>query len=665
MPHLDLLFVAAYPTSFFTSPTEFAATAIAHGARLFAANCVVCHGVEARGDGPAARSLPLAPADLTADHFRAHSDGELYWFISHGFATPEGAVTMPGFAGVLSSEAIWHLIDYLRAHNAGDALRRTGSWPQPLPMPQFDAQCANGQIIDLDDLRGRALRIIAVSDDERPAPPLPDDVGAVTVLVARNLAARPTGAACVASEPEVWTALAIIVGLSPDALAGTQVLVDRNGWLRAAWRPGDAEDWTDPRIVAARISRHSRPSACHRSVRGARAPSLMVVAHALPRRLVRHLPFFYGWIILFCACCAGFSRQGGAVATLSIFVEPMTRDFGWSRTALSGAVSLGGVLAALSAPTLGRMLDRSGARVVLCLAVLTTGAANMLLSLTGSLPMFYLLFCVARTNFAGPFDLGIYGAVNNWFVARRTLAIAIATLAQMAGLVSLPLIAQAAIERSGWRAGWLAVGIAVLVIGFIPSFLFMVRRPEDIGLVPDRATARHARQAALAEANFTRAQALRTRAFWLLCLFTLFAYPVQAGVSLHQAPYLIERGLSPAVAATIVGTFSFMSGIASLCFGFFPRRVPIRYALTFAGARSWHRHIRDARHSDATRWLYRRRDLRHRHRRPVDAAADRLGRLLRPRQLRRGSRHRAVGPGAGTGVRPVGLRHPARLVGRL
>jgi OFA family oxalate/formate antiporter-like MFS transporter len=310
----------------------------------------------------------------------------------------------------------------------------------------------------------------------------------------------------------------------------------------------------------------------------------MVLSHVLPRRLVRRLPFFYGWIILFCACCAGFSRQGGAVATLSIFVAPMTRDFGWSRTALSGAVSLGGVLAALSAPTLGRMLDRSGARVVLCLAVLTTGVANMLLSLTGSLVMFYLLFCVARTNFAGPFDLGIYGAVNNWFVARRTLAIAIATLAQMMGLVILPLIAQAAIERSGWRAGWLAVGIAVLVIGFIPSFLFMVRRPEDIGLVPDRATPRHATQAAMVEANFTRAEALRTRAFWLLCLFTLFAYPVQAGVSLHQAPYLIERGLSPAVAATIVGTFSFMSGIASLCFGFFPRRVPIRYALSCTGA---------------------------------------------------------------------------------
>jgi sugar phosphate permease len=304
---------------------------------------------------------------------------------------------------------------------------------------------------------------------------------------------------------------------------------------------------------------------------------------ALPRLLVRHLPFFYGWVILFCACCAGFSRQGGAVATLSIFVAPMTRDFGWSRAALSGAVSLGGVLAALSAPILGRLLDRSGARVVLCLAVLTTGLANMALSLTGSLAMFYVLFCVARANFAGPFDLGIYGAVNNWFVSRRAFAVGVATLAQMAGLVSLPLIAQAAMPNGDWRTGWLAVGMAVLIIGFVPNILFMVRQPEDIGLTPDHGVTRHATHAVYTEASFTRAQALRTRSFWLLCLFTLFAYPVQAGVSLHQAPYLIERGFSPTVAATVVSTFSFMSGVASLCFGLVPRRVPIRYSLTLSG----------------------------------------------------------------------------------
>ena len=81
----------------------------------------------------------------------------------------------------------------------------------------------------------------------------------------------------------------------------------------------------------------------------------------------------------------------------------------------------------------------------------------------------------------------------------------------MAGLVSLPLIAQAAIARSGWRAGWLAVGIAVLVIGFVPTWLFMVRRPEDVGLAPDRATAPHASaDRAGARAKLHPRQALRT-----------------------------------------------------------------------------------------------------------------------------------------------------------
>ena len=304
---------------------------------------------------------------------------------------------------------------------------------------------------------------------------------------------------------------------------------------------------------------------------------------ALPRMMAHWLPFYYGWIILACACCAGFSRGGGGVATLSIFVAPMTHDFGWSRTALSGAVSLGGVLAALLAPAVGRLLDRTGARLVLCLAVLTTGAANMMLSLTSSLLMFYVLFCVARTNFAGPFDLGIYGAVNNWFIARRALATSIATLAQMGGLVSLPLIAQAAMLHGGWRHGWLAIGVTVLLIGLVPSLLFLVRRPEDVGLLPDRAVRRRHSAVAPVEVNFTRAQALRTRAFWLLSLFTLLAYPVQAGVSLHQAPYMIERGLTPTTAAAIVSTFSLVSGIASLSLGLLPRRVPIRYMLTFTG----------------------------------------------------------------------------------
>ncbi len=317
---------------------------------------------------------------------------------------------------------------------------------------------------------------------------------------------------------------------------------------------------------------------------------------SLPCLLIPRLPFFYGWVILGAVCCAGFSRAGGGVAILSIFVAPMTANFGWSRTAISGAASLGGLIAALASPRLGRLLDRTGARLILSAAVVTTAAACMALSLTQSLAVFYLLYCIIRMNFAGPFDLGIYGAVNNWFIARRATANAIATTAQMVGLVCLPLIAQAAILFYGsWRAGWIAVGLAVLAVGFLPSVLLIVRAPEDVGLRPDhlapptspttttQPTAVPPTHPA-PEPHFTRAQALRTRAFWLLALFTVFAYPVQAGVSLHQAAYLVERGLTPTTAAAIVGAFSFASGCGSLGFGFLPRRVPVRHMLAAVGA---------------------------------------------------------------------------------
>ena len=315
------------------------------------------------------------------------------------------------------------------------------------------------------------------------------------------------------------------------------------------------------------------------------APSETLSGQGVPRALAARVPFYYGWIVLACLCCAGFARQGSAVATFSIFVEPLTREFGWSRTAVSGAVSLGGLLAALVAPLIGPLLDRRGSRLVLCLAVLVSGTALLLLSLTPSLLVFYLLFCIARMNWAGPFELGIYAGLNNWFLARRTAAASIANLAQMLGLATMPLIAQFAIARAGWRAGWVALGAAVMIIGFLPVALLLVRRPEDMGLKPDRARPGDAGAGASPhlEPAFSRPQALRTASFWLLMLYAMTIYPVQAGVSLHQAAHLVRRGLDPTTAALIVSSFSLASAAATIACGFLPRRWPIRFPLAAAG----------------------------------------------------------------------------------
>jgi len=59
---------------------------------------------------------------------------------------------------------------------------------------------------------------------------------------------------------------------------------------------------------------------------------------------------------------------------------------------------------------------------------------------------------------------------------------------------------------------------------------------------------------------------------------------VQAGVSLHQAPFLIERGINPTIAALVVSFFSAMSAVATVACGALPRALPIRYPLAATGA---------------------------------------------------------------------------------
>jgi putative copper export protein/mono/diheme cytochrome c family protein len=253
VPNLvSLLTVDAYPTTFVTSPSEFAASSIMRGKTLFAANCAACHGADTRGDGPEAHSLPIPPADLTAPHFWAHTEGDLYWYISRGITAPSGAAAMPAFGKAMPSGEIWALIDFLMAHNAGYSMRTIGRWNHPVPLPQFDAICADGSAINLDDLHGRVVHLIAASAST-PPPPSPAGVNVATILLTRDRSVKPVGTACVTVEQSTWDAFAVLLGVAPDALAGTQVLADGNGWLRARWRPGDPGDWNDPRALAAVI----------------------------------------------------------------------------------------------------------------------------------------------------------------------------------------------------------------------------------------------------------------------------------------------------------------------------------------------------------------------------------------------------------------------------
>ncbi len=247
VPHLDLLFVPAYPTSFYRSPTEFAATSIDQGAALFPEHCAMCHGADGRGDGPAATGLPVSPADLTAAHLWMHSDGELFWWLTHGIEAPEGGLAMPAFRTILSEDARWHLIDYVRAHNAGVEFQRSGAWSPPLQAPALQAQCTGGRTASLADLRGGFVRLVIGTPSRAAAP------GVTTIIATSDPAAHPVAGVCVASDEGLPEAFAIASGLAPSDLPGSEFLIDGEGWLRAMQRPGAAPGWNDPKVLEADI----------------------------------------------------------------------------------------------------------------------------------------------------------------------------------------------------------------------------------------------------------------------------------------------------------------------------------------------------------------------------------------------------------------------------
>ncbi len=322
--------------------------------------------------------------------------------------------------------------------------------------------------------------------------------------------------------------------------------------------------------------------------------------------MARALPFYYGWVIAGNGVAMSLStRTVMAVATLSVFVVPMTQSMGWSVGMFSGAVSLGGLVAVFVSPIVGRWLDRYGAGVILGAGSFATGAVAIGLAFVAHPLAFYALYVPGRMIFSGPLEMGLPTAVSNWFIRRRPTALAVDHIAKGAGLAIVPWAMQLIITGYDWRAAWFTLGILAFALGVVPSLLLVARRPEDMGLEPDPAPAREeslnrgsgnrgsgnrdagearspGNSGSFAEIDFTVGQALRTQAFWILAVFSGASMMVQAGLSLHQVSHYISQGVDPRFAAISASTFALAQMPAGLFWAALARRVPIRFLMMFA-----------------------------------------------------------------------------------
>lgn len=236
-PPRAVLLSDAVPTSFHRSPTGFDAVSIERGLALYQAHCAGCHGSDGRGETPRAATLPVWPPRLSGTLLWRRADGEVFWRILYGLHDRQGVATMPGYADQLDDAQLWALIDAMKALAAGAAVRDESAWPQPVRAPDARVRCGDGRPDRrIAELRGQRLRLVARHPGD--AVPPDDDPRLLTIALQGDRAGPLPRGGCAITDAEAFRAYARIAGAEPAAFAGAQLLVDRDGWLRAYGRPG-------------------------------------------------------------------------------------------------------------------------------------------------------------------------------------------------------------------------------------------------------------------------------------------------------------------------------------------------------------------------------------------------------------------------------------------
>ena len=294
---------------------------------------------------------------------------------------------------------------------------------------------------------------------------------------------------------------------------------------------------------------------------------------------------FYGWIIVFAAAVKGAFNVGSAVFASSVFLVSMQEDLGWSRTLIFGALAVRTLAGGLLSPIVGPWGDHPWApRVALPIGSVLFGLSFMLVKWADSPLEYYLSYGVlGAAGLALTSNPILEGVVLKWFIRRRAQAIMWMQVGPPTGPMIFPVVLTFLINAVGWRDAWLWLGIASIAV-FLPLSLLVRTSPESMGLLPDgdrpgaapAASGGPRRGGPAGEHSFTRAEALRSRAFWMICGALALSIIGLPGFQAHWVPYLVDIDFNREVAASALFVFGLGSVSARFVWGYLTARHDIR-----------------------------------------------------------------------------------------
>ena len=263
--------------------------------------------------------------------------------------------------------------------------------------------------------------------------------------------------------------------------------------------------------------------------------------------------FTRGWRVLIASLLGtAFGASPLPYNTIGFFIEPLQREFGWTKAEVSFGVTVYGVLGALLAPLFGWLADRYGVRRVALGSLTAFGLVFASFALIpGTLAWYYGLWTLIGLVGIGSTPITWSRAINLWFFRHRGLALGLTLVGTSISAMLLPTLTVQFVTHLGWRESFALLALLPLAVA-LPVGLAWFREPRVEERPAELVTAAGG---GLVLAGRTLGEALREYRFYALWVSIVLISVAYGGALVHMPSMLGAQGFTPAQAASVMGVF--------------------------------------------------------------------------------------------------------------
>jgi MFS family permease len=272
------------------------------------------------------------------------------------------------------------------------------------------------------------------------------------------------------------------------------------------------------------------------------------------------------WLLVFVCGLALIVGQGSInVFAAGVFLKPVGDELGFGRGVVSSAVGVSNLMIALAVPFFGSLIDRNGVRgpllISIALFALATAAMYFMpASIAGLLVFYGIAGLVGVGQNPGPYSK----IIAQRFDKNRGLALGLTLAGVGLGTALIPVLSAILIGNFGWRVGYVGLGVAIIVLAFIPVYFLIDEVSPNAG---------QGQRSPLSVIGFETKEAVRDWRFWSIAVAFFIGGLVINGSLVHVVPLLTDRGYSVPAAVAAVSSAGIALIIGRVIAGYLMDRV--------------------------------------------------------------------------------------------